>query len=93
MTAVLADATNLALARMARSSGMFSHARLLWTAEWRLRDETYQAARSAWSMRSTLSRLPPSGARAILPHPMGSSSGPAAHFDRNKIPRISGTGH
>src|ERR1700686_3617739 len=29
-------------------------------------------------MRSTLSRLPPSGARAILPHPMDSSSGPAA---------------
>ena len=44
MTAVLADATNLGLARMARSSGMFSHTRLLWTAEWHLRDETYQAA-------------------------------------------------
>src|SRR5271165_7046847 len=44
MTAVLADATNLRLARMARSSGMFSHTRLLWTAEWHLRDETYQAA-------------------------------------------------
>ena len=44
MTAVLADATNLGLARMARSSGVFSHTRLLWTAEWHLRDETYQAA-------------------------------------------------
>src|ERR1700675_4092546 len=44
MTAALADATNLGLARMARSSGVFSHTRLLWTAEWHLRDETYQAA-------------------------------------------------
>ena len=32
MTAVLADATNLGLARMAWSSGVFSHTRLLWTA-------------------------------------------------------------
>ena len=44
MTAVLADATNLGLARMAWSSGIFSHTQLLWTAEWHLRDETYQAA-------------------------------------------------
>jgi len=44
MTAVLADATNLGLARMAWSSGVFSHTQLLWTAEWHLRDETYQAA-------------------------------------------------
>ena len=43
MTAVLADATNLGLARMARSSGVFSHSKLLWTAEWHIRDETYQA--------------------------------------------------
>ena len=43
MTAVLADATNLGLARMARSSGMFSHTQLLWTAEWHIRDETYRA--------------------------------------------------
>ena len=43
MTAVLADATNLGLARMAHSSGIFSHSKLLWTAEWHIRDETYQA--------------------------------------------------
>jgi hypothetical protein len=34
MTAVLADATNLGLARMARSSAVFSHSKLLSTAEW-----------------------------------------------------------
>src|SRR5271166_6443174 len=44
MTAVLADATNLGLTRMARSAGAFSHSRLLWVAEWHVRDETYQSA-------------------------------------------------
>jgi TnpA family transposase len=44
MTALLADVTNLGLARMARSSKIFSHSKLLWIAEWHVRDETYQAA-------------------------------------------------
>ena len=44
MTALLADATNLGLTRMARSAAAFSHSRLLWIAEWHVRDETYQAA-------------------------------------------------
>lgn len=44
MTASLADATNLGLARMARSSTVSTHSKLLWTAEWHVRDETYQAA-------------------------------------------------
>lgn len=44
MTAVLADATNLGLSRMARSAGNLTHSRLLWTAEWHIRDETYAAA-------------------------------------------------
>ena len=43
MTALLADATNLGLARMARSSKIFSHSKLLWIAEWHIRDETYQS--------------------------------------------------
>jgi TnpA family transposase len=43
MTALLADATNLGLARMAGSSKIFSHSKLLWVAEWHIRDETYQA--------------------------------------------------
>jgi TnpA family transposase len=43
MTVLLADATNLGLARMARSSKIFSHSKLLWIAEWHIRDETYQA--------------------------------------------------
>jgi TnpA family transposase len=44
MTTLLADATNLGLARMAHSSKIFSHSQLLWIAEWHVRDETYQAA-------------------------------------------------
>ncbi|KJS39356.1 MAG: transposase [Rhodospirillaceae bacterium BRH_c57] len=43
MTVVLADATNLGLSRMARSAGNHTHSRLLWTAEWHIRDETYAA--------------------------------------------------
>jgi hypothetical protein len=50
MTAVLADATNLGLTRMARSTGAFSHSRLLWIAEWHVRDETYQAALACLSV-------------------------------------------
>jgi TnpA family transposase len=44
MSAILADATNLGLSRMARSSVALSHSRLLWTAQWHIRDETYTAA-------------------------------------------------
>jgi len=44
MTTLLADATNLGLARMARGSKVFSHSRLQWIAEWHVRDETYQTA-------------------------------------------------
>ena len=44
---VLADATNLGLARMADSSRDLTHSRLLWTAQWHIRDETYAAALAA----------------------------------------------
>jgi TnpA family transposase len=43
MTALLADATNLGLARMAPSSTVSTHSKLLWIAEWHVRGETYQA--------------------------------------------------
>lgn len=44
MAAILADATNLGLARMAESSQGLTHARLIWTAQWHIRDESYAAA-------------------------------------------------
>jgi TnpA family transposase len=45
--AVLADGTNLGLSRLAESSRGMSHARLIWAAEWHVRDETYAAALAA----------------------------------------------
>ena len=47
MAAILADATNLGLGRMAESSQGLTHARLIWTAQWHIRDETYAAALAA----------------------------------------------
>jgi len=47
MAAILADATNLGLGRMAESSQGLTHARLIWTAQWHIRDETYSAALAA----------------------------------------------
>ena len=47
MGAILADATNLGLSRMAESSRGLTHTRLLWTAQWHVRDETYAAALAA----------------------------------------------
>lgn len=44
MSVLLADATNLGLSRMARSSGELTHAKLVWMAEWYVRDETYKPA-------------------------------------------------
>jgi TnpA family transposase len=41
---VLADATNLGLTRMAEACNIASLRRLVWTASWHVRDETYAAA-------------------------------------------------
>lgn len=44
LTAVLADATNLGLTRMADACAVASYRRLAWTAGWHLREETYRRA-------------------------------------------------
>jgi TnpA family transposase len=44
MTAVLADATNLGLTRMAEACAVASYKQLAWTAGWHIRAETYQLA-------------------------------------------------
>ena len=44
MSAMLADATNLGLSRMAEAASGLTHAKLLWTAEWHIREETYRSA-------------------------------------------------
>jgi TnpA family transposase len=42
LTAVLADATNLGLTRMAEACSVGSYRQLAWTAAWHLREETYR---------------------------------------------------
>ena len=44
LTAILADATNLGLTRMAEACSLASHRQLAWTAGWHLREETYGRA-------------------------------------------------
>jgi len=44
MTAVLADATNLGLTRMAEACAAASYKQLAWTAVWHIREETYRQA-------------------------------------------------
>lgn len=44
LTAVLADATNLGLTRMADACAVATYRQLAWTAGWHLREETYQRA-------------------------------------------------
>lgn len=44
LTAVLADATNLGLTRMAEACAIASYRQLAWTAGWHLREETYRQA-------------------------------------------------
>jgi TnpA family transposase len=44
LTAVLADATNLGLTRMADACAVASYQKLAWTAGWHLREETYRQA-------------------------------------------------
>jgi TnpA family transposase len=44
MTAVLADATNLGLTRMAEACSVASYRQLAWTAGWHLREDTYRRA-------------------------------------------------
>jgi TnpA family transposase len=63
MGAILADATNLGLGRMAESSRGLTLARLRWTAEWHIRDETYLSALAA-------------GVDAHHAHPLGAMWGP-----------------
>ena len=57
MGAILADATNLGLGRMAESSRGLTLPRLRWTAEWHVRDETYLSALAAIVDRHTVHPL------------------------------------
>jgi hypothetical protein len=47
LTAILSDAINLGLTKMAESCPGMTHARLSWLQAWHIRDETYSAALAA----------------------------------------------
>jgi hypothetical protein len=67
LTAILADAINLGLTKMAEACPGATYARLTWLQAWHIRDETSQLRLQKWSMLNfaTLSR--PSGAMAPRP--------------------------
>ncbi len=74
LTAVLADATNLGLTRMAEACSVASYRRLAWIAGWHLREETY---------RQALARLVAAQQRAPLAAAFGTgavSSSDGQHF-------------
>jgi hypothetical protein len=77
MTAVLADATNLGLTRMARSAGAFSHSRLLWVADGTSATKLIRPVSPVWSMRFTRSPSRKSGVTAIRRRQTANSSEPA----------------
>jgi hypothetical protein len=72
LAAVLADATNLGLGRMAAASQGITRDRLIWTADAYIRSATYQAALAR--IINAHHGSPPSGATAPRPPPTGSSS-------------------
>jgi hypothetical protein len=61
LTAMLADAINLGLRKMAESCPGMTYTRLTWLQAWHIRDETCSAGLADWSTRSFVSRLPPGG--------------------------------
>ena len=66
LAAILADATNLGLARMAAASHGVTRDKLIWTADAYIRPETYKRRSPGSSMRTMRCRSPRSGATAEL---------------------------
>ncbi|MFP1453804.1 Tn3 family transposase [Escherichia coli] len=64
LSAILGDAINLGLTKMAESSPGLTYAKLSWLQAWHIRDETYSAALADWSTTSIATPLPPTGATA-----------------------------
>ena len=63
LTAVLADATNLGLTRMAEACSVASYKQLAWTAGWYVSEEAYGRALARGSWRpSRRSSWPPTSA-------------------------------
>ena len=77
LTAVLADATNLGLTRMADACAVASYRQLAWTAGWHLREETYRRALAVLVNAQHASRSPPFSAPPTSPVRTASTSPPA----------------
>lgn len=78
LAAVLADATNLGLERMANASQGVTYAQLAWTQSWYLSEENYRAALARSSRSITPNTSRDTGAMAKPRRPTVSSSGLAA---------------
>ncbi len=79
LSAILGDAINLGLTKMAESSPGLTYAKLSWLQAWHIRDETYSAALAELvNHQYPPSPSPPIGATARPHPPMASASAPAA---------------
>ena len=92
LAAILADATNLGLGRMAAASHGVTREKLVWTADAYIRPETYKAALVRIINAHHTLRWQQSGATAAPPPPTGNSSGlPSAAMLRVKSMRATAT--
>ena len=81
LAAILADATNLGLTRMAAASHGVTRDQLIWIADAYIRPETYKRRSPGSSMRITPCRSPRYGVTAQPHRPTGNSSAPAKRGD------------
>lgn len=74
LSAILGDAINIGLTKMAESSPGMTYTKLSWLQAWHIRDETYQQHWPNWSTTSSTTRLRSTGETAPLHLPMASAS-------------------
>jgi hypothetical protein len=86
-TALLAEATNLGLAKMAQACPEYTYRQLAWIADWYVRDETCRQALA--SMISIATRSPVTGATAPL-HPQ-TPNGPRSVAAARRLARSTPT--
>ena len=85
LSAILADAINLGLTKMAESCPGTTYAKLSWLQAWHIRDETYSSALAELVNASSGTPSPGTGARARRLPRTASGSGPAATRRRAAI--------
>jgi len=78
LTAILSDAVNLGLVKMADSCPGTTYAKLAWLQAWHIRDDTYADALSELVNAQYHHPLLPTGAMELHPPPMANDLKPAA---------------